>query len=71
MSGWDLANWQPKSAVRAAATGSVYWFGDYQGGADALRKLAAEGLWAIDGYPDAQRKAEGFNNVLIAAWPRD
>lgn len=70
VSGWDLAAWQPKSALRAAETGSVYWFDDFQGGSEALRKLVAEGLWGIDDYPDAQRKAEGFNNVMIAAWPR-
>ena len=28
VSGWDLAQWQPKAAKRAAPTGSVYWLED-------------------------------------------
>lgn len=70
ISGWDLAQWQPKSAQRVAPAGSVYWFEDFQGKAEALGKLAAEGFWAMSDYPDRSRRAEGFNNVLIAAWPR-
>ena len=70
VSGWDLARWQPKSAQRIAPVGSVYWFDDFQGKAEALGKLAAEGFWAMDDYPDPSRRAEGFNNALIAAWPR-
>ncbi|MDG4554098.1 MAG: type III-B CRISPR module-associated Cmr3 family protein [Candidatus Competibacter sp.] len=70
VSGWDLARWRPKSAQRVAPVGSVYWFDDFQGKADALGKLAAEGFWAMSDYPDPSRRAEGFNNLLIAAWPK-
>jgi CRISPR-associated protein Cmr3 len=70
VSGWDLAKWQPKPAQRIAPTGSVYWFEDFQGRTEALGKLATEGFWAISPYPDRGRRAEGFNNVLIAAWPK-
>ncbi len=75
ISGWDLAKWShggggPKTAFRVAPTGSVYWFEEWQGSAVALRKLAAEGFWAISPYPDRGRRAEGFNNVLVAAWPQ-
>ncbi|MDS4057091.1 MAG: type III-B CRISPR module-associated Cmr3 family protein [Candidatus Contendobacter sp.] len=70
VSGWDLAQWQPKPAQRIAPVGSVYWFDDFQGKAESLGKLAAEGFWAMGDYPDPSRRAEGFNNLLIAAWPR-
>ena len=69
ISGWNLAQQCPKPARRVAPVGSVYWFEDFKGEAKALDKLAAEGFWAIDAYPDRHRRAEGFNNVLIAAWP--
>ncbi len=70
VSGWDLAKWQPKPAQRVAPVGSVYWFDDFQGKTEALGKLAAEGLWAMGDYPDSNRRAEGFNNLFIAAWPK-
>ena len=68
VSGWDLAKQQPKSAQRIAPVGSVYWFEDFQGQTEAIRKLATDGFWAMSDYPDSSRRAEGFNNVLIAAW---
>ncbi len=71
ISGWDLAKWEPKPALRSAPIGSVYWFEDFEGDLDSLRKLVNEGFWAISGYPDRQRQAEGFNNVMVAAWPLD
>lgn len=75
ISGWDLAKWShgkggPKTAFRVAPTGSVYWFDEFQGAVTALGKLAAEGFWAMGDYPDPSRRAEGFNNVLVAAWPQ-
>lgn len=70
VSGWDLAKQQPKSAQRIAPVGSVYWFEDFQGQTEAIRKLATDGFWAMSDYPDSSRRAEGFNNVLIAAWPK-
>ncbi len=81
VSGWDLAKWKPKPAQRVAPVGSVYWFDDFQGKAEALRKLASEGFWAMSDYPDLSRRVEGFNNLLsrrvegfnnlfVAAWPK-
>jgi CRISPR-associated protein Cmr3 len=64
LSGWDVARRQPKPAVRAAPAGSVYWLDDFQGDPAALDVLANEGL-ALD---DKARRAEGFNNCLLAAW---
>lgn len=72
VSGWDLARWKPKPAQRVAPTGSVYWFEDLHDPNDILGKLAVQGLWPLlaDNAIDPSRKAEGFNNVLVAAWPR-
>ncbi len=72
VSGWDLALRCPKPAVRTAPVGAVYWIENLRGGVDGLRKVAAEGLWQCmaDNEIDDSRRAEGFNNVQIAAWPR-
>jgi CRISPR-associated protein Cmr3 len=67
VSGWDLAKWQPKSAQRAAPTGSVWWLDELEATPDALRKLAERGLWN-EPCEDAARRAEGFNRVALAAW---
>lgn len=64
VSGWDLARNAPKPALRAAPSGSVYWFDDYSGDAAGLQALVREGLPGADDV----RRAEGFNNCLIAAW---
>lgn len=71
VSGWDLAKWQPKSARRAAPAGSVYWLDELDATPEALRKLAAAGLWGEaddDAQRDVQRRAEGFNRFGLAAW---
>ncbi len=70
VSGWDLAQRQPKPAQRVAPVGSVYWFDDFQGQAEALGKLVANGFWAMSEYPERSRCAEGFNNLFVAAWPK-
>ncbi len=72
VSGWDLVSRQPKAALRTAPVGSVYWFENLEGGTVGLRKLADEGLWPcmIDNDIDLARRAEGFNNIYIAAWPQ-
>jgi CRISPR-associated protein Cmr3 len=71
ISGWDLAKWEPKPALRAAPVGSVYWFEDFKGKIESLHKLVSEGLWAVSEYPDRQRQAEGFNNVMLAVNPQE
>jgi len=67
ISGWNLAARTPKAAQKAAGTGSVYWLDDLQISPDAMRKLAAQGLWTDPGE-DAQRRAEGFNRFSFAAY---
>jgi len=67
VSGWDLARWQPKPALRAAPTGSVWWLDELDATPDALRKLAETGLWR-EPCDDAARRAEGFNRIAIAAY---
>lgn len=67
VSGWDLAQWQPKPAQRVAPTGSVYWFDQFEGDAGKLANWVAGGLWGDN--PDSQRQAEGFNRAWLAAWP--
>ena len=72
VSGWDLAHKRPKASQRAAPAGSVYWFENLKGGTTGLRKLVDAGLWSCmaENDVDLSRRAEGFNNVQIAAWPR-
>jgi len=65
ISGWDLLNWKPKPAQRFVPAGAVYWIDRARTDANALRRLVAEGLPT----PSATRKAEGFNTILLAAWP--
>ncbi|MFA5631693.1 MAG: type III-B CRISPR module-associated Cmr3 family protein [Porticoccaceae bacterium] len=67
LSGWDLANWQPKPAQRVAPAGSVYWLEELEATPDALRNLVNSGLWGESCENDA-RRAEGFNRCIIGAW---
>ncbi len=67
ISGWDLAQQQPKPAERAAPAGSVYWIEELQGSAEALAALQQQGLWA-DHSATHSRQAEGFNRIQLAFW---
>ncbi len=67
ISGWDLARWRPKPAMRAVAAGGVYWLDQLDATPEALRKLAESGLWH-ETCQDAARRAEGFNRIAIAAY---
>ncbi len=67
VSGWDLAHWRPKTAQRVAPAGSVYWFDHFEGDGRKLAAWVAGGLWGEN--PDMQRRAEGFNNAMLCAWP--
>jgi CRISPR-associated protein Cmr3 len=67
ISGWDLARWQPKAALRGAPTGSVYWLDQLQATPEALGKLAESGFWSAE-CEDPQRRAEGFNRFSFAAF---
>ena len=66
VSGWDLARWQPKPALRAAPAGSVYWLDELDATPEAIRKLVETGLWRAAG-DDVTRRAEGFNRITLAA----
>ncbi len=69
VSGWDLFKRQPKPALRAVPTGSVYWLELGEGVTDsALRKLVAAGLWTDKQYDSDMRRAEGFNRLVLTAW---
>jgi len=68
ISGWDLAQWQPKPAQRVAPTGSVYWLElDPTVHAASLEALLERGLWS---HPpeDPLRRAEGFNRIWLGQW---
>lgn len=69
VSGWDLAKWEPKPALRAAPVGSVYWLELDEGvTAEALGKLVERGLWTDEQYDQEPRRAEGFNRLALAVW---
>lgn len=60
-----------KTARRAAPPGAVYWLQELKGEIqDGLELLQTHG-WGKEQAPDPQRWAEGFNNVMVAAWPED
>lgn len=67
ISGWDLANRQPRPAQRAVPVGSVYWLEDMDADEAALRKLVKHGLWPETDY-DKHRRVEGFNRFTFAAY---
>ncbi len=67
VSGFDLVTRAPKQALRAVATGSVYWLADVQASAAQLRKLANRGLWNEPAH-NKHRQVEGFNAVALSAW---
>lgn len=66
VSGWDLFHWKPKPAQAAVPAGSVYWFDRFEGEPGKLADWVAAGLWPDNA--DAARRAEGFNNAMLAAW---
>lgn len=67
VSGWDLANWQPKTARRAVPAGSVYWLAELDATPEALHNLVERGLWG-EPCEDVTRRAEGFNRLTFAAY---
>ena len=71
VSGWDLAQWRPKAAQRAAPSGSVYWFDEFDGDTGKLAAWVSRGLWPENeamSSEQMQRRAEGFNSALLCAW---
>lgn len=67
ISGWDLAQRQPKPALRVAPTGSVYWLEELKATPEALGKLVESGLWS-DPCEHPARRAEGFNRFTFATY---
>jgi len=78
VSGWDLAAHRPKPAQRAVPAGAVYSFDQVKGDPNRYPQM----VWELvqeqlvqGGGPAAwdtvwkQRQAEGFNNLLVGAWP--
>ena len=70
VSGFDVAKGMPKPALRAAPTGSVYWLEGLEATPNALRNLAAHGLWS-DPVENPQRRAEGFNRFVFGRYPKE
>lgn len=70
VSGWDVARHRPKTALKVVPVGAVYFFDGFSGDVAHLEKLMTQGLWPLIDNPDPGRRAEGFNNFMIAAWPR-
>ncbi|MBC7360658.1 MAG: type III-B CRISPR module-associated protein Cmr3 [Desulfacinum sp.] len=70
ISGWDLANQQPKPAQKAVPAGACYWFRVEDGDTEALRKLYDEGLWVLlnQNHGDGGRRREGWNQVWFGKW---
>jgi CRISPR-associated protein Cmr3 len=68
VSGWDLYHWKPKPAQAAVPAGSVYWFDRFEGDPGKLAEWVRGGLWGDNA--DRQRRAEGYNNAWLAAWPQ-
>jgi CRISPR-associated protein Cmr3 len=65
ISGWDLAQWRPKAALRSAPIGSVYWLDELDATPESLGKLVEKGFWS-EVCEDRQRRAEGFNRLAVA-----
>lgn len=71
ISGFDVARGVPKLAQRVVPAGAVYWLDELKATPQALSQLVDEGLWpqhVQDRFEDAQRRAEGYNRCLVAAW---
>ncbi|MDQ7017076.1 MAG: type III-B CRISPR module-associated Cmr3 family protein, partial [Gammaproteobacteria bacterium] len=66
VSGWDLAKGCPKTALRSAGIGSVYWLENLEATPEALTELLQQGLW--DEKVDLARQAEGFNRFQFAIY---
>jgi CRISPR-associated protein Cmr3 len=73
ISGWDLAQHDPKPARKAAPAGSCYWFRVLEGDTTVLTSLRQSGLWLLkDDNPDnTVRRREGFNRVWFGAWQQE
>lgn len=70
VSGWDLARWRPKSSMRSAPAGSVYWIEDLDATPEALAALRDAGLWP-DPAAAGIRRTEGFNRFEFAVYPKE
>lgn len=67
ISGWNLAEERPKTALRAAPAGSVYWLEDLVASPESLKALVSKGLWSVK-CEDPIRRAEGYNRFIFAEY---
>jgi len=67
VSGWDLAKGCPKTALRSAGIGSVYWLEELEATPEALAELLERGLWESE-QEQPTRQAEGFNRFQFAIY---
>ncbi|WP_110188695.1 type III-B CRISPR module-associated Cmr3 family protein [Pokkaliibacter plantistimulans] len=71
ISGWNLAEKKPKAASRFVPAGSVYWFAlDDDVPRAVLDTLHDDLSELFITQLDGQRRAEGFNRILLAPWAR-
>jgi CRISPR-associated protein Cmr3 len=72
ISGWDLANHEPKPARKVVPAGSVYWFECVEGSLGALEAIWRNSLYVTLGNGiDTEfkiRKREGFGRVWFGKW---
>ncbi len=66
LSGWNMVDNLPKTAMKTVPAGSVYWFDLIEGSVSVLKDLAETGLW--NNNPDKQRVVEGYNRAYLAAY---
>lgn len=66
LSGWNMVDNLPKTAMKTVPAGSVYWFDLIEGSVSVIKDLAETGLW--NNNPDKQRVVEGYNRAYLAVY---
>lgn len=66
LSGWNMVDNLPKTAMKTVPAGSVYWFDLIEGSVSVLKDLVENGLW--NDNHDKQRVVEGYNRAYLAAY---
>ena len=67
VSGFDISKSQPKPALRAVPTGSVYWLTELNATVESLANAIEEGLWQSSNKY-LTRKVEGFNRFELGIY---
>jgi len=69
LSGWDLAEHQPKKAVRAVPAGSCWWLELEREDAEGLEELWEEGVYSLAPQDASLRgEQEGIGAVWFGVW---